>query len=368
MGRPVVITGGGTGGHVYPMRAIADALLESGVTREELRFVGSRRGQERTLLAGEIPLTLLPGRGVRRSLTPKDLLANLGALWGLGRAVMRAQILVRQWRPSVVVSVGGYASFGVALAAVVWRVPLVLVDFDAVPGAAHRLLGRFATTRCSAFSSSGARVVETGAPIRRALEDLDRSADARRVAKASQAPPIDPERTVVLVMTGSLGSHRVNVAVRQLAQHWSARDDLSLVHVTGRRDYDEFSRPLSLAALDYRVIDFGDMEVLWSLCDVAVCRAGAITVAELEILAIPSVLIPLPGAPHDHQTKNARALADAGGAVVLSDANCTGEALASDLEVLLASATREEMSRALRSLARPHAAAAIARVVLEARR
>ncbi len=110
------------------------------------------------------------------------------------------------------------------------------------------------------------------------------------------------------------------------------------------------------------------MEDLWSLCDVAVCRAGAITVAELEVLAIPAVLVPLPGAPHDHQTKNARALADAGGAIVLRDMNCTGEALANDLEVLLAAATREEMSRALRARAHPHAARAIATAVREAQR
>jgi UDP-N-acetylglucosamine--N-acetylmuramyl-(pentapeptide) pyrophosphoryl-undecaprenol N-acetylglucosamine transferase len=119
--------------------------------------------------------------------------------------------------------------------------------------------------------------------------------------------------------------------------------------------------------LDYRIIDFGDMVELWRICDVAICRAGAITVAELAALAVPAVLVPLPGAPHDHQTKNARALADAGGAIVLSDAQCDGEALAEVLEIMTASATMEEMGRAVHSLAHADAAGAIADVVLEVR-
>jgi UDP-N-acetylglucosamine--N-acetylmuramyl-(pentapeptide) pyrophosphoryl-undecaprenol N-acetylglucosamine transferase len=366
MSRPIVITGGGTGGHVFPMQAVAESLRQRGLTASDLRYVGSRRGQERTLLAGEVALTLLPGRGLRRSWRPGDLLANVASISGLVIALLSAQWFVARRRPSVVVSVGGYASFAVALAAVCWRVPLVLVDFDAVPGTAHRLLGPFAAKRCTAFAATGENVVVTGAPLRAAIESLDRSRGARTAAKALCTPPIDSERTVVLVMTGSLGSHRVNVAVRELARAWSSRSDRALVHVTGRRDYDEIAATAPVVErLDYRIIDFGDMVELWRICDVAICRAGAITVAELAALAVPAVLVPLPGAPHDHQTKNARALADAGGAIVLSDAQCDGEALAEVLEIMTASATMEEMGRAVHSLAHADAAGAIADVVLE---
>ncbi len=166
-----------------------------------MRYVGSRRGQERVLLRGEVALTLLPGRGLRRSLRPLDLFANLGAAFGLVVALLRAQFLVRRWRPSVVVSVGGYASFAVALAAACWRVPLVLVDFDAVPGAAHRLLARWAVKRCTAFEATGENVVVTGAPLRESIESLDRSPSSRQAAKSRVEPPIDAERIVVLVMT-----------------------------------------------------------------------------------------------------------------------------------------------------------------------
>jgi undecaprenyldiphospho-muramoylpentapeptide beta-N-acetylglucosaminyltransferase len=365
MVRPVVITGGGTGGHVFPMQAIAESLRQRGLDAPEVRYVGSRRGQERTILMGDMALTLLPGRGLRRSWRASDLLANVGSLIGLVAAVVIAQSLVARRRPSVVVSVGGYASFAVSFAAVCWRVPLVLVDFDAVPGATHRLLGPFAAARCTAFASSGDNVVVTGAPLRADIETIDRSTEARLAAKAVLSPPVDPGRAVVLVMTGSLGSHRVNVAVRDLARAWAKRRDRALIHVTGRRDYDEFAatKPL-VESLDYRVIEFGDMVELWGVCDVAICRAGAITVAELEVLGVPAVLVPLPGAPHDHQSKNARALADAGGAIVLSDSQCTGDSLAEALDIMTSLDTMEEMSRAVHTLAHPHAADAIADVIL----
>ncbi len=365
MGRPVVITGGGTGGHVFPMQAIAESLRARGLDASEVCYVGSRRGQERTLLVGDMALTLLPGRGVRRSWRVSDLLSNVGSIIGLGAAVVFAQIFVARRRPSVVVSVGGYASFAVSFAAVCWRVPLVLVDFDAVPGAAHRLLGPFAAARCTAFAAVARHETVTGAPLRSDIESIDRSTASRLAAKAAMSPPIDPVRTVVLVMTGSLGSHRVNVAVRDLARTWATRSDRALIHVTGARDYDEFAatKPL-VESLDYRVIAFGDMVELWGLCDVAVCRAGAITVAELEVLGIPAVLVPLPGAPHDHQNKNARALADAGGAIVISDSQCTGDALAEALDIMTTLDTMQEMGRAVHALAHPHAADAIADVIV----
>lgn len=367
MAKPIVITGGGTGGHIFPMQAIAEQLMQRGVEPRDIRFVGSRRGQERKLLGGSpVALTLLPGRGIRRSLAPRAIVQNIGAVLALFGAVVVALAAVGRWRPSVVVSVGGYASFAVALAAVVWRRPLVLVDLDAAPGAAHRLLGRFARTRCTAFSTSEPRSIVTGAPLRDAVVDVDRSSEARRVARANQRPPIDLERRVVVVMTGSLGASSVNRAVSALASLWSTRRDRTIIHVTGHRDFDEVTsaRP-ALDGLDYRVVDFGDMVELWSLCDVAICRAGATTVAELTALGICSVLVPLPGAPGDHQTKNAMAVVNAGGAVLVRDDECTGEALGEALDSILEADRYQRMCDAALSIGRRDAAQAIADVVCD---
>lgn len=364
---PVIITGGGTGGHVFPMQAIAEQLLALGVDARRIRYVGSRRGQEATLLgAGPVALTLLPGRGLRRSWAPEALWSNLGAVAGLVAAAATALVRVGRWRPAVVVSVGGYASFAVALSAVVWRRPLVLVELDATPGAAQRFLTRFAARRCTAFDTGDQHGVTTGAPVRDKVLAVDRSPDARRAARAEATPPVDDERQVVVVMTGSIGARRVNRAVSDLARLWELRRDRTLIHVTGRRDYDAVvaARP-STTQLDYRIVAFADMAELWALCDVALCRSGATTVAELTALAIPSVLVPLPGAPGDHQTLNAQTLAAVGAARIVTDAECRADTLAVVLDEVLVPSTLVVMSSAAGSLGRRDAARTIARVVCE---
>ena len=143
--RYALVAGGGTAGHLQPALAIAEALVALGHDRETIEFVGSARGQDAATLAGRgFPVTLLPGRGIVRSLAPKDLLRNAGSIGELLVAAFRAVALVGRARPRVVVAVGGYASLAGSVGALVHRVPLVLVNVDAVPGAANRLLGRFA--------------------------------------------------------------------------------------------------------------------------------------------------------------------------------------------------------------------------------
>ena len=367
MTRPIVVTGGGTGGHIFPMQAIAESLRAQGVEPGNLRYVGSRRGQEGVLLGGGvIPLTLLSGRGIRRSMQPAALVANVGAVVGLLVGVLRAIALVGVWRPRAVVSVGGYASFPVSLAAVLWRRPLILVDLDATPPATHRLLARFAVRRCVAYGNATATTVVTGAPVRADIAAIDRSTTARTAARDAVGAT---GRRVIVVMTGSLGAASVNRAVVALAQLWASRDDLTLVHVTGRRDeaWVRASMP-DLQGLDYRVESFADMSQWWRCADLAVCRAGATTVAELTTVGVPAVLVPLPHAPGDHQGANARALVAAGAAVLVPDDQVSGAALADALTPLLDDQVLARMSAASRALARPDAADQIARVVLEVAR
>lgn len=364
MAGPIVITGGGTGGHIYPMLAIADQLRARGVDPGELRFVGSRRGQESTLLSTSgVALTLLPGRGFRRSLRPQALAQNVATAWSVTAGLVIALANVRRWRPSVVVSLGGYASFATTLAAVVWRRPLVTVELDAEPGLAQRLFTRRARVRCCAFPTTGANVVVTGIPLRDNVVSIDRSAPAMAAARAAMSPVIEESRTVVVVMTGSLGSTRVNQAVSELARRWSTRLDRTIIHVAGRRDVAAVrARAPRCDGLDYRVLEFGDMEQLWAVCDVALCRAGASTVAELTALHIASILVPLPRMG-DHQLKNALAVVEAGGARLVLDAECTGAKLDEVLESITSTETLASMGRAAGVLGRGDAAAAIAEVV-----
>jgi len=167
-----------------------------------------------------------------------------------------------------------------------------------------------------------------------------------------------------VVMTGSLGSTRVNHAVTELARRWSLRRDRTIIHVAGRRDVAQVRADAPVTdGLDYRILEFGDMVELWAVCDVAICRAGASTVAELTTLQIPSVLVPLPHAPGDHQMKNALVVVEAGGARLVLDAECSGATLDEVLESVATPETLASMGTAAGTLGRRDAAQQIARAV-----
>jgi undecaprenyldiphospho-muramoylpentapeptide beta-N-acetylglucosaminyltransferase len=364
--RYALVAGGGTAGHLQPALAIAEALVDEGHERGTIEFVGSTRGQDRLTLEGRgFPFTLLPGRGIVRSLRPRAMVANLGAAVGLAVAVARGFGVVARARPRVVVSVGGYASLAASLAAVVTRVPLVLVNVDAVPGAANRLLGRFA--RASAVGWEGSslpRAVVTGTPVRPEIAGVGRGHDERQTARRVLGLPED--RATVAVFGGSLGARRINTAVLDLSERWKDRDDRSIYHIVGRREWDEglSVRPHATGLALVRVAYEDRMDEVYRSADVVVCRAGAMTVAELAVAGVPSILVPLPGAPGDHQTANARVLERAGAAVLLPDDRCDAGSLGTALDGLLSEpALLESMGRAAAGLGRPDAAAAGARLV-----
>ena len=355
-----VITGGGTAGHVLPALAIGRALVDAGHRAATLHFVGSRRGMEARLVpAAGFTVTLLPGRGLSRRFT----WANAAALAGLVVAAGRGFWLLARRRPAVVISVGGYAGLPVALAAVVLRIPLVVVEQNAVPGAANRLAGRFA--RASAVSFPGTslpRALLTGNPVREEVVEVARH-PARR-AEAREALGLPSGARVVAAFGGSLGARRINEAVLGLARAWSGRAGVAIRHIVGERDWDSVSTrsPEVGGGLIYQAVRYEDrMEQVYAAADVAVCRAGASTVAELMVAGLPAVLIPLPGAPGDHQTANARALAAAGAAVIVPDVEATPERLGAELDALLGDDARlAAMSRAARAMGRPDAARAVA--------
>ena len=355
-----VIAGGGTGGHVLPALAIAQALTARGHHAETIHFIGSARGLEATLIPNAgFRVTLLPGRGIARRFTP----ANVVAVIGLTRAVFKAVALVRRLKPRVVVSVGGYASVPGVVAAIVGRVPLVLHEQNAVPGLANRLAARFA--KACAISVPGTplpRAHITGNPVRKAVAEVDRSYAGK--ARARERLGIPHSRRVVGVFGGSLGARRINDAVRELGVLWSGRDDVAVRHVVGGRDWPSFKAPEADALL-YEAIEYeNDMPLFYAAADIVVCRAGATTVAELAAAGVPSVLVPLPGAPGDHQTANARALSERGAALLIPDDELSAERLAAELDAVIADAARlDAMARAAAALARPDAADRVADVV-----
>ena len=335
-----VIAGGGTAGHVVPALAVGRALVQRGHPAASVHFVGSRRGIESRLVpAAGFPLTLLPGRGIARRLTP----ANVGAAAGLVVAMGRAVALVARGRPAVVLSVGGYAGLPCALAAAALRVPLVLHEQNAVPGAANRVSGRFA--RESAVSFEGTqlpRATVTGNPVRPEILAVDRSPTGRAAARRALGLPDDA--TVVLAFGGSLGARRINQAVAELARRWRERSGLAVRHAVGERDWPELQAALPEprpGGLVYQPVRYEErMDLAYAAADLVVSRAGGSSVAELAAVGLPAVLVPLPIAPNDHQTANARALVEGGAAVLVPDRELDADRLAGEIDRLIADPAR----------------------------
>lgn len=366
-----LVAGGGTAGHVSPGLAIARALVDAGHPASAIHYVGSARGiEQRMVPEAGFALTLLPGRGIKRSFS-KD---NIGAVVGLLRAFVQAFRLVGRLRPRVVVALGGYASVPAAAAAVLRRVPIVVAEQNAVPGLANRITARFAKASAVSFPDTPLpRAVLTGNPVRD---------DVLALAEAGAREALRPDARArlgvadgaffVVAFGGSLGARRVNDAVLALAEAWVDRDGVAIRHVIGERDWDRYAARVEAlgsraGALRYEAVRYErDMASLYAAADVAVCRSGASSVAELAAAGLAAVFVPLPGAPGDHQTANARALVDAGAAELVADDVLDGERLASVLEPFLRDPARAaRMGRAARSFARPDAARAVARLVEE---
>ena len=361
-----LIAGGGTAGHVQPAIAIARGLVDRGHPPATIELVGSERGIEARLVpAAGFALTLLPGRGIERKLSVQ----NLRSLWGLVRALGRAWRLVGTKRPRVVVSVGGYASVPCALAAAVRRIPIVVAEQNAAPGAANRLVSRFAKACAVSFPATPLpRAVVTGNPVRPEVLAIDRPRDAMG---ARTKLDVEPGRRLVLIFGGSLGALRINRAAVEAARLWAGRGDLHVRHVIGSRDWAEITAggppvppgaPLAYEALEYD----DDMPTSLAAADLVVCRSGASSSFELLAAGLPSVLVPSPFVTADHQTANARHLEGAGAAVVVPDAELDGARLVAEVDALLADPARlAAMSAAAHAASRPDAADAIAALAEE---
>ncbi len=354
-----VIAGGGTAGHVVPGIAVAKALVARGHAPDSLHFVGAERGIEASLVPESgFEITLLPGRGIQRRLT----LANIAAIWGIARAVMQSIFLIRKRSPAVVLALGGFASVACSLAAILWRVPLIVADQNARAGASNRLVARWAKACAVPFKETDLpRAVLTGNPVR---EEMLRVGADRQQRDARVTLGLPTDRTVIVAFAGSLGSRRLNEAVYGAVQQWSGRSDLAIHHVVGARDFD--ARPaLAPKDLIYQSVRYEDrMDLVLAAADLAICRAGGTTVAELAVVGLGSILVPLPIATRDHQTANAQPLMAAGAAVVVADADFDADRLVFEADVLMAVASGTsrlaEMGRAAGTLAHPEAADRVA--------
>ncbi len=352
----VVITGGGTGGHLFPALAVCECL-QARRPEAPVLFVGAVGGVE----AGILPRLGHAFRGLAVSqVKGKGCGRQIRALLGLPKTVREAWGVLREFRPDVVLGVGGYASFPTVVAAALGRIPRVIHEQNAIPGLANRWLGRLASAVAVSFEASGAafrgrRVVVTGSPVRAAIRPGDRPSARERLGLSRGA-------FTVLVFGGSQGAHRLNAAMLEALPELSGeRERLQFAHATGEKDLAEVRAAYARHQVRARVEPFfEDMASVYQAADFALCRAGAGTVFELATMGLPALLVPFPFAANDHQRANAEALVSAGAAWTVPDAYCDGRRIAATVKAALEKpALLGEMGAAARVLARPDAAARV---------
>lgn len=353
--RPVLIMAGGTGGHVFPALAVADELSARGVA---VSWLGTERGLEaRVVPAAGYPLetmlvTGLRGKGVLRLLTAPFMLAA---------ALFQALRIELRLRPRAVLGMGGFASGPGGMVAWLLRIPLLIHEQNSIAGMTNRWLAPFARRVLEAFPGSlpaRYRPTHTGNPIRGAITAVE--SPERRFAGRS-----GPLR--LLVVGGSLGANALNTNVPAALRMLPGGMAVTVHHQTGAADLDGVTTSYRKAGMAARVDAFvEDMAAAYAWADLVICRSGALTVAEIAVVGVPAILVPFPHATDDHQTANARYLADAGAAVLLPQSQLTPEGLAALLDDL--GGQREmlqEMAGRARQLAMPDAARRVAELCLQ---
>jgi UDP-N-acetylglucosamine--N-acetylmuramyl-(pentapeptide) pyrophosphoryl-undecaprenol N-acetylglucosamine transferase len=351
----VIVAGGGTGGHLYPAISIARALRDEETV--EVRFIGSREGLEARIVPDEgLPFHAIPARKLSR----RPGIASVGALAVLGWGALRAALLLRDLRPDVVVGTGGYVSAGVVFAAALARVPTLIHEQNAVAGRANRLLGRLVTRVAVTFEESAicfplGKCVCTGLPIRPEFAHAGPDAARRNYG-------LDPLRPTLLVVGGSRGARRLNEIIEAALPRLVERR-IQVVHQVGKENTAHGF--LSTAHTLYHPIPYiDDMASALAAADVVLCRAGASTLAEVTAVGRPALLVPYPYAVDDHQTKNARVLADRGAARLLPEGELTPERLVAELDAILKDPDeRDRMRAASAALGCPDAARLVAEQV-----
>jgi len=336
-----IIAGGGTGGHLFPGIAVAREIQRRSKDAEVL-FVGAEQGIESRLVPQEgFPLRCLPAGSMKGKL---GLLARVRNFAATVKGILGAKKILKEFRPAVVIGVGGYASFPMLGAAILKGYPRIIMEQNAVPGLANRMLGRWvdfaAVTDPATSSYFGSRAVVTGNPIRPQFKSI---------GGKNHRPPYQ-----ILIFGGSQGARAINTAVREMLPLLAdLKGQLRFTHQTGESQLEETRAAYAAAGFDADVRPFfGEFHQKYADADLIISRAGATTVAEIKASGRAAVLVPFPFAADDHQTRNAESMVNEGAAIMIRNEDLNGEKLASTMRSLLSDIPRlQEMERNARRIA-----------------
>ncbi len=360
-----IISGGGTGGHIFPAISIANALKER-FPQAEILFVGAlgRMEMERVPAAG-YKIKGLPVSGFDR----KNMFRNIGVLWNLLRSLLLARRIIREFCPDVAIGVGGYASAPVLHAASAYGVPTIIQEQNSYAGVTNKLLARKAARICVAYNGMekffpAAKIVKTGNPVRQDLLRADISKE-----KALAFFGFQPGRKTLLVLGGSLGARTINRSlIVQL--NTLAISGMQVIWQTGKFYIEDARKALvPFSNTPMFVTDFlSRMDYAYAAADLVISRAGAASISELCLLGKPVVLVPSPNVAEDHQTRNAMALVEHDAAVIISDADAIQKLIPTALKLMMNTDKLNELSKNIRILAEPNSAGRIVDEIVQVQR
>lgn len=361
----ILISGGGTGGHIFPAIAIADAL-KTKQPDAEILFVGAmgKMEMERVPKAG-YRIKGIPVSGLQRKLTLTNLLKNLTLPAKLAISLLKSRLILRRFKPDIVIGTGGYVSGPVVKTAAAMGIPTVIQEQNSYAGMTNRLLAEKAKLICVAYPGmeqyfAADKIKFTGNPVRSDLLQLQSLKD-----EAYAFFNLNPLKKTIVVLGGSLGARTLNQAMRA---GYALLKDQSQVQVLWQcgKLYETDFQDCDTAKLPHvRMMPFvSRMDLAYALADVVITRAGALTISELCITAKPAVLVPSPNVAEDHQTKNAMALVNLQAARMVTDADAESLMLTEALAILQSHTLAYNLSETIKTLAKPNAAMVIAEEVI----
>ncbi|MBP2644862.1 MAG: murG [Firmicutes bacterium] len=362
----IIISGGGTGGHIYPAVTIAKAI-QSLVKDSEILFVGTENGMEADIVPKEgFRFEGISGRGFERRLSFDTVRTMFTTVKGLGQSFS----VIRRFRPDIVIGTGGYVCGPVLLAACLLGIPAMIQEQNVIPGVTNKILARFVKKvavgypeAARHFGKQGDKIVVTGNPVRPDILSASREEGLKELGLVE-------DKLTLLVAGGSRGARAINKAMVEVYRLLAGREDIQVLHATGQNEYNNMVGYLEEAGIDIQkagniiIIPYlYNMPLALAAADLAVFRAGAIGLAELTVRGIPAVLIPYPYAAANHQEFNAKVLESHGAAIVISDAELTGEKLAGVIDRMVNDRIKlKKMSEFSRKMGQPDAAQVIARL------
>jgi len=358
----IIVSGGGTGGHIYPALTLIDAI-KSKRPEADFLYVGTEKGLEADIVpkAGINFIALKLEGGFERRFTLENISRAANAIW----SVKRAGDIVKDFKPNVVVGTGGYVCGPILLAASLMKVPTLIQEQNAVAGVTNKILSKFVDkiavgTRDALKNFPHDKTTYTGNPIRAEVLKAKREDGLKEFNFKDDLP-------IVLISGGSRGARSINNAMIDVLKSEAGKNSAQFLHVTGKGEFDSVMEKLSdLDAPNIKVVPYlYNMPQAMAMADLAIFRAGATGLAELTARGVPAILIPYPFAAENHQEFNARALVEAGAARMILNKDLTADILSAQLDELLASPqTLKQMAKASLSLGKPDAADEIADIIL----